>query len=1239
MAAHRNSLRWIVSACFLGVLTILPVSAQAQRGGGFGRPQTPLMYLRDEDVQQELGITEEQRSELMDIVSRTFSQSGNMFENFRRMRSAETDEERNRIREEIRSQMQERIKEIEVDAQRVISGGQFSRLKQIALQAQGSRAIAQEELQQELGLSEDQRSKVSELNDQRSEALRALGRDADPEESQRIRDDFDGKIQEVLTDDQKSQWKQKMGEPSEAAQKMVQNRGGGDRNRTRRGGRDEDNDSERRGPPGSRQDVENKPESRSASRGEDNAQQDDSADDLPTGDETPVVVNTPETQVPDGAEVTASFGSDAGTTGQATEETGKISFNFRYAPWPDVLRLFAEVGGLTLDLNEVPQGTFSYYDPNSYTPTEAIDVINGYLLPKGFILVRRDNFLVSVDVSEGIAPNLVPDVSLEELDNRGKNELLSVVIPLSGIDAEKAAEEAQALLGPQGTVASLSASNAIAVTDIGANLRRIRDLLEKATLREGPTDMAFRSFKVRNIPVSEAERTIRNLFGIGSGVPNVSAAASGERDRDRRRSSWDRRREDDGRRDQSGQAQASDPTIQIASDSRTNTLLVSATIAKLTMIEQVLQTVDVGGEGSDFVDEVKDNKPFLRVYELEEADAFEVSKTLNALMPGVVVNEDARNDLLHIFASPADQKEAEQLIRQLDGLGGGQSVAVMPLSTADPASTALVLRSLFAGDEDRAPKIEADNFGRRIMVRGTPDQITQVRSLLTQLGENGQAGQQSLVSGKGPIRMIPLGGRDPSDLLPLIERLWNASGRANIRVVVPSDEGESRRPSSRLEATDIGSDRGPTIRSATLLQSTANETDEPDASDGDADFEDWAREIFGESPDDGAAPKSQSGGESTRPMTSSPNSTGNDEADRRSQASAPPEVTVTVRGGQLMLLSEDEDILDQLEQLVQSLMLTSKPQTQWTVFYLRTADATTSASMLQQLFPDATIGGGLLLGSSSSADGLSPLGSDPTVEIIPETRLNALFVRGPKQTVDRMEEVLKLLDSAELPESLRDRVPRTIPVAYADVSEVAAILKDVYADQMGDNDRGRDANRGRGQRGGNGSNPFEAMLGGMQAASRPTEVRVSIGVDTQTSQIVVSANEATFNEISRLVETLDDSARAANRTVRVMSVNKENSLLIQQALGSVIPKVRVSTTGTPQSGRSASPSSSSSARSGDDAAAAQARDAIRQQMLERFRQTQGGGGRPAGAEAQNRGGNQRGSGGGDRGNRGQRGRR
>ena len=72
------------------------------------------------------------------------------------------------------------------------------------------------------------------------------------------------------------------------------------------------------------------------------------------------------------------------------------------------------------------------------------------------------------------------------------------------------------------------------------------------------------------------------------------------------------------------------------------------------------------------------------------------------------------------------------------------------------------------------------------------------------------------------------------------------------------------------------------------------------------------------------------------------------------------------------------------------------------------------------------------------------------MRIIPDSRTNALFISGPESKIDQAERFLKLLDTSELPPSMRDRVPRTIPVEHADVNAVADMVRELYKDYMED---------------------------------------------------------------------------------------------------------------------------------------------------------------------------------------------
>jgi hypothetical protein len=301
-----------------------------------------------------------------------------------------------------------------------------------------------------------------------------------------------------------------------------------------------------------------------------------------------------------------------------------MSFRFRFAPWPDVLELFAETAGLTLDLKDVPPGTFNYFDDTKYTPTQALDVLNGYLLPRGYALVRRNRFLVCVNIEKGIPPNLVPKVPLEDLPRRGDNELVTVVFPRKSDDVDRAAEEVGQMLGPQGKVVALKGAGSLLVTDIGSNLRLIDDLLQKSTgaaVFSSSTGPQFVAIPLAHISAREAEQLVRDLFGLPG-----SRAFEGR----------------------GGASPAGAAAIRLTCEPRTNALLVAAAAEQVRLVEQLIQAADVealpAGEGSA----ARDFRPAVQLVPLDGADAGRIGRALGALSPRIRVTTSGE-------AVPADR--------------------------------------------------------------------------------------------------------------------------------------------------------------------------------------------------------------------------------------------------------------------------------------------------------------------------------------------------------------------------------------------------------------------------------------------------------------------------------------------------------------------------------------------------------------------------------------------------------
>ena len=1021
----------------------------------------------------------------------------------------------------------------------------------------------------------------------------------------------------------------------------------------------------------------------------------------------------------------ASFGVSASATDSGPAKS--LKFNFVQAPWSDVLKLFADAAGLTWDREKVPPGTFTYFDSKQYTPVEALNVLNGALLQKGYLLIRRDRFAVVINVDEGIPQNLIPTVKIDDLSKRASNELVRVVMLLEGKDAAKAATEVSDMLGPQGKAIALSVANSLVVTGLVKNVTEIHAVL-KSYIPEEEKDLAYEAFVLQNVSALAAEKMIRDLFGLQArGVQNVSAASGGSSSRgsssrgstSTSRGSSDPRsrfgggstrgstRESSSRTQSGGSSSSSGGSVSVTVDERTNMLLAMAPPTKMEVIRKAIETIDVpvGAEGNPFAGTIQDNEPYLEVYKINSADTLEVTKTLNVLFPGAVVNEDGRFRTIHVMASKSEHEELRAMIHKLDGQGGAQTTAIIPIQQ-EPVSLTATLQALYAKDIENAPSVIA-NPGY-LVVRGTKEQIVEIQQMVTQL--DGAMGSATLTGG-GPIRTIPLGGRDAESLLRLLQTVTPnpirisrpSSGSGPIREQrVPSADDPRVSPGSGSDGPP-GDFSVPPLRQAadTPASGVSTRSTNPDAAaqpktdpdstesgdesqrharlgrfvfqnldkdkDGTLTRAEWSlskrtRSLFESrkvslelpvtqaaflkafsllaGPPEDADAEAETAVESTRDEPAGVDSAGVD--------AELPEIVIEVRDGNIVLISDDEEALDKIEARLQSLMAHMSAKTTWTIFYLRSADATEAATMLEKLFPQSSVlatasdsgsslfgeltGGISSLGSSlMDMTGINSLQSGPmALQIIPETRANALFVAGPADQVADVESVLKILDAAELPAQLRARAPRYITVEHADINEVAQIVRDVYKEEL------TASSRSRGGSSGQSSNPLAALMGGGGGSSRGGSsrggssrqsggggVKMTLGVDTRTSALVVSASDSLFKQVEALVATLDLAAKDAKRTVRIVTLQSTNSSAIQQAVQALLPKASVSTGGSRSSSpTSFGPSSRTSSRTSSSGAGGDQADRIRQ-MMQMRQQMQGRGG-----STSSRGGSTRGSSGG-----------
>lgn len=832
-------------------------------------------------------------------------------------------------------------------------------------------------------------------------------------------------------------------------------------------------------------------------------------------------------------------------------ETTTMQFSFREAQWERVLKWLAETADLTLDITDLPPGTFNYVDDREHTVAEAIDAVNGYLLPRGYVVLRRNEFLVVLKTDNPILPNLIPTVPASELDNYGNNELLRIIVPVTGFEPSEVAEQIEQFLGSQGKASPVDASEAVLLQGFGKSLKVATSVLSSATAPVTDDELVFRSIPLKNIPAADAERQIQKLFGVGNNPFAESMA--------RRQAYYDRRRrgrddDDDRRSGPSPLLQNLSMNMKVSSLSRTNSLLIAATPSAIKLVESILESIDVrqDGGGVEFLD---DSTPVLKVYFVDEADEDDVAETINAIMPGVVLNEDGRHNAIHVYATALEHREVEKMIRTIDGGGSGGGVEVVTLYRTDPYTMGDLLTSLFENeDRDDRPVITPEFRTRSLVIRATSSQMAEIKKTLAAYGETGSFRTETAGTDTAGSRFrkvsVPSGRAEwianaVKDLMSEDREFGNP-----IRVVIPGEVSREREPVDSIDNESLKTKRGPlgeSDRGVRVQKSgSVRRVGPPETVFASAEHRTPQSECTVE-----PAPKAAENTSSDRPR-----------------------VTIEVQGGELLMYSNDNRALNEIEDTIRELAQQMPARTNWTVFYLQSALAAETAEQLGQLLQDETdpyVG----IGLPDTAESLA-LGG-PSVRIIPDSRTNALFISGPESKIQEADRFLDLLDTNDLPPSLRDRVPHIIPVKHADVNEVAEMVRELFKDYMEDpNERRRDDRRGDRR---DNNDDRRSRVDVQREGDRPRQVgiRLTLAVDARASELVVSCNETLYQQIQEVVDSRDQAAVDTKPQIQIVNLQEENSQSIAESLNALSSKITIGTTSQPS--RRSSSSSRDSSRS------------------------------------------------------------
>jgi hypothetical protein len=218
--SSRIRLRFIMTALAVVLLSSQSLQRAAAQVPEEQRKQvvealgTPFIVFR-EKVLDELKASDEQKEKLIQYLMEQIMETGPFLESL-----GQPSQEREKKLNEHRKNASEKLAKHEKE---VLQPKQLHRLRQIVLQQEGGFALGQDEIQKELKITQEQLKSFMAIVHDLQKNVEVLVKEAqsggNPEEIrpkiERLRKDHGKKLEAVLTDPQKKQWKEQLGPPFE----------------------------------------------------------------------------------------------------------------------------------------------------------------------------------------------------------------------------------------------------------------------------------------------------------------------------------------------------------------------------------------------------------------------------------------------------------------------------------------------------------------------------------------------------------------------------------------------------------------------------------------------------------------------------------------------------------------------------------------------------------------------------------------------------------------------------------------------------------------------------------------------------------------------------------------------------------------------------------------------------------------------------------------------------------------
>jgi general secretion pathway protein D len=266
-----------------------------------------------------------------------------------------------------------------------------------------------------------------------------------------------------------------------------------------------------------------------------------------------------------------------------------FTVNLKETDIQELIEFVAEVTGTTIVVDPAVKGKVKVVSSKPVSKDELYDLFLSILEVHGYTAVRSGGVVRVIQSKDARSS----PVSVADDGPRGSDEYMTQVIRLDNISAAKLIPVLRPLVPQQAHMAAYAPSNAIIISDVSANIDRIKDIIQRMDRS------AVQKTDIIKLRYAVADDVVAMLDKLNKSEAKQSGGA--------------------------------EPEVLLVADSRTNSVLVSGDEMERARMSQLIKHLDTPLEQSGNV----------RVVYLEYAEAKEIAEVLTRVMQNINSLENA----------------------------------------------------------------------------------------------------------------------------------------------------------------------------------------------------------------------------------------------------------------------------------------------------------------------------------------------------------------------------------------------------------------------------------------------------------------------------------------------------------------------------------------------------------------------------------------------------------------------